>query len=50
MRFVYGVTPVVAGRKYLVYVESQRLHAIAQYNALSSFGATPATDAAGRGV
>ncbi len=37
MRFVYGVTPVVEGRNYLVYVASQRLHAIAQYRTRSQF-------------
>lgn len=49
MRFVYGVTPVVAGRKYLVYVESQRLHAIAQYDALSQFWCYPGDGCVGPG-
>lgn len=49
MRFVYGVTHVVAGRKYLVYVAAQRLHAIAQYDALSQFWYYPGESCIGPG-
>lgn len=49
MRFVYGVTPVVAGRLYLVYVASERLHAIAKCDAQSRFWSYPGQECVGPG-
>ncbi len=49
MRFVYGVTPVVAGREYLVYVAADKTHSIALYDALSQFWYYPGQGCVGPG-
>ena len=49
MRFVYGVTPVVAGREYLVYVAADKTHSIALYNAQSQFWHYPGESCIGPG-
>jgi hypothetical protein len=49
MRFVYGVTSVVAGRRYLVYVAADKTHSIALYDALSQFWHFPGQGCVGPG-